>query len=447
MSLRTDVTADSEIEFLLFDIGKCEHFGEVVLILELAVGLVDFLNVVFFEEADVFVLPHLFDGIDDEDFSASLLGLVGIGDEQAGLHRGVVEEVGAEPDDAFDDVAFDHLLAHSGFFIPEENSVRPEGDGAPVFRIEAFLDVLLEGVVGTALRRGAPEVASPGVVPEGVAIPSFDRVGRIGEDDVEGFQGVVFQQLGLAEGIAAHDLKLLDAVHEHVHPGDGGGDEIDLLSVELEGAVFLAGVLKLEGAVEEQAARAAGGIVNALAGLRIHDQGHETDDGAVGVELGGGVAAVVGELLDEVFVGIAESVVGDVGDAEGVRGEVLEQVDEGLVGEPVLVRPRGVAEDPGERVGIGLLDGAHGLLDSEANVRGRLAGGGPVVLLRNDEAVEYRVARVVLIPIALGEGLGELFVVDIADALEEQQREDELLVVPGIDVTTEIGRRAPEVFF
>ena len=153
-----------------------------------------------FEEADVFVLPHLVDSIDGEDFSATLLWLVGIGDEQAGLHRGVIEEVGTEPDDAFDDVAFDHLATHGGFFIPEEDAVRPEDGVAPAFRIEAFLDVLLEGVVGTALRRGAPEVASPGIVLEGGAIPGFDRVGWIGEDDVEGFEGVVFQQGGFAEG-------------------------------------------------------------------------------------------------------------------------------------------------------------------------------------------------------------------------------------------------------
>ncbi len=321
--------------------------------------------------------------------------------------------------------------------------MRPEGDGAPVFRIEAFLDVLLEGVVGTALRRGAPKVASPGIVLEGGAIPGFDRVGWIGEDDVEGFEGVVFQQGGFAEGVAADDLEFLDAVHEHVHAGDGGGDEIDLLAVEPEGAVFLAGVLELEGAVEEEATGAAGGIVDALAGLRIHDQGHEADDGAVGVELGGGVAAVVGELLDEVFVGVAELVVGDVGDAEGVGGEVLEQVDEGLVGEPVLVRPRGIAEDAGESVGVGLLDGVHGLLDGEAEVGCGFADFVPVVLLRDKEAVELGAAGVVLVAIALGERLGEFLVVDIADALEEEQREDELLVVPGIDVPAEVGRRAP----
>ena len=441
------IEGDVETGIVLGDIVDSDDTGETVQIFELAVGPVDFLNVAFFEEADVFVLAHFFDRIDDEDFPSPLLGLVGVGDEQAGLHRGVVKEVRAEPDDAFDDVAFDHLAAHGGFGIAEEDAVRPEGDGAPVFRIEAFLDVLLEGVVGTALRRGAPEVASPRIVLEGGAIPGFDRVGWIGEDDVEGFEAIVFQESGFAEGVAADDLEFLDAVHEHVHAGDGGGDEIDLLAVELEGAIVFAGVLKLEGAIEEQAPGAAGGIVDALAGLRIHDKGHEADDGSVGVELSGGVAAVVGELLDEIFVSVAELVVGDIGNAEGVGGEVLEQVDEGLVREAVFVRPRGVAEDAAESVRIGLLDGMHGLLDGEAEVGGGFANLCPVILLRDEEAVELRAAGVVFVAVALGEGFGEFLVVDVTNALEEEQREDELLIVPGIDMPTQVSGRTPEVFF
>ena len=70
-----------------------------------------------------------------------------------------------------------------------------------------------------------------------------------------------------------------------------------------------------------------------------------------------------------------------------------------------------------------------------------------MVFLRDEEAVELGAAGVVLVAIALGEGLGELFVVDVADALEEEQREDELLVVAGINVATQVGRGTPEVFF
>lgn len=70
-----------------------------------------------------------------------------------------------------------------------------------------------------------------------------------------------------------------------------------------------------------------------------------------------------------------------------------------------------------------------------------------MVLLRHDEAVELRAAGVVLVAMALLQRLGVFLVIDVADALEEEQREDELLVVAGINVPAEVDRRAPEVFF
>ena len=101
-----------------------------------------------------------------------------------------------------------------------------------------------------------------------------------------------------------------------------------------------------------------------LAGLRLEHLGHQVDDGAVGVELGGGVAGVVGELLDQVFVALAQLVLGQVGDGEFQRAEVLDQVAQHGVGEAVLVGPLRVAEDAVELVGVGGLDGAHGGLQA-----------------------------------------------------------------------------------
>ena len=63
-----------------------------------------------------------------------------------------------------------------------------------------------------------------------------------------------------------------------------------------------------------------------LARLRLEHLGHQVDDGAVGVELRGGVAGVVGELLDQVLVAVAELVLGHVGDGQVERAEVLDQV-------------------------------------------------------------------------------------------------------------------------
>ena len=75
---------------------------------------------------------------------------------------------------------------------------------------------------------------------------------------------------------------------------------------------------------DEHAAGAAGGVVDALARLRLEHLRHQVDERAVGVELLRRVAAVVGELLDEVLVAVAELVLGDVREAQRVLREVLD---------------------------------------------------------------------------------------------------------------------------
>ena len=102
----------------------------------------------------------------------------------------------------------------------------------PVFGFRLLQDVLEEGVVGAALRRRAVEVAAPGVGRQGVAVPLLDGVGRIGQHHVELLQAVALDELGLGERVAALDVEVLDAVQEAVHPGDGGGHQVELLPVE-----------------------------------------------------------------------------------------------------------------------------------------------------------------------------------------------------------------------
>ena len=181
-----------------------------------------------------------------------------------------------------------------------------------------------------------------------------------------------------------------------------------------------------------------------LAGLRLQHLGHQVDDGAVGVELGGGVAGVVGELLDQVFVALAQLVLGQVGDGEVERAEVLDQVAQHGVGEAVLVGPLGVAEDAVELVGVGGLDGPHGGLQGAADVLGGLPHLAPVGLGRDLEAVVLRESGEVCVAAGLGQGGLRLLVEDIAQPLVEQQRKDELLVVAGVDGARAGASAAPQ---
>ena len=100
-----------------------------------------------------------------------------------------------------------------------------------------------------------------------------------------------------------------------------------------------------------------------------------------------------------------------------------------------------------ELVQVGGFDGPHGGLKRLADVLGGLADLAPVRVRRDLEAVVLRVGGEVLVATGLIEsGLG-FFIKDIAEAFEEQEREDERLVVAGINGAAQESGGAPEVGF
>jgi hypothetical protein len=194
-------------------------------------------------------------------------------------------------------------------------------------------------------------------------------------------------------------------------------------------------------------AGAAGGVIDRLTGLHIEHLGHEVDDGAVRVELGGGVAGVVGELLDEILVALPQLVLGQVGDGEFQRGEVLDEVAQHGIGQAVLVRPLRIAKDAHQPVFVGHLNGAHRLLQAVTDIAIDLANLPPVRVRRHLEAVIFREQRKVLIPARIPQRGDGLLIEDIAQSLEEQQREDELLVVARVNRPPQKHGGSPQVGF
>ena len=158
------------------------------------------------------------------------------------------------------------------------------------------------------------------------------------------------------------------------------------------------------------------------------------------------MAAVVGELLDEVFVGVAQLVLRNDREAECVLREVLDQVLERGVRHLRLVGPRRVAENAGETFRVDRLDGTERAPQRPAHVARRPADVGPVGAGRDDEPVVGRRLRVALVA-GLVEGVAVLLVPDVGEALEEEQREDVLLVVAGVDQAAQEVGGAPEVRF
>ena len=168
-------------------------------------------------------------------------------------------------------------------------------------------------------------------------------------------------------------------MEDEVHPGDRGGDGDELLPVEADGAGVAAATFHLGEAGDEHAARAGGRVVDGLARLGLEHLRHEVDERAVRVELLGGMARVVGELLDEVLVAVPELVLGHVGEAERVLGEVLDEVLERGVGGLALVGPVGVAEDAVEAFGLAVSIAWKALSRSAPDI---LGGGADVLPVR-----------------------------------------------------------------
>ena len=256
----------------------------------------------------------------------------------------------------------------------------------------------MKGVVGAALRRDAEEIAPPGIGGEGVAVPLLDGIGRIGQDDIEALEAVAFHELRLGEGVAALDAEVLDAVEEAVHPGDGGGHQVPLLTVELYIAPFFPRAAQMRDAGEQHAAGAAGWVIDRFAGLHVEHLGHEVNNSSIGVKLSGSVAGIVGEFLDQILVALTQFVLWQVGDGEFQRGEVLDEIAQHGIGQAVFVCPLRIAKDAHEFVLVGDFNRAHGLLQSVPDIPIDLANFPPMSVRGNLKAVVLREHRKVLVP-------------------------------------------------
>ena len=98
---------------------------------------------------------------------------------------------------------------------------------------------------------------------------------RIGDDIVEGFEGVALLEFGIYQRIALHDQRLCIVVQDHVHPREAAGGGVLLLPVERDSGGCLVADL------EQQGTRSAGGIVDGGggAGLGVMDTDDLSNDG------------------------------------------------------------------------------------------------------------------------------------------------------------------------
>jgi hypothetical protein len=122
-------------------------------------------------------------------------------------------------------------------------------------------------------------------------VPSFNAAeGGIGHDHVVAFADLanVFFQ-----GVPAQDARRRDAVQDHVHQAQEGGNRLLLCPVErllLQGAMILDGPLRMPHPQIRLGQEATGPtcrIVHRLAALRVHQLHDEADDGSWRIKLAG----------------------------------------------------------------------------------------------------------------------------------------------------------------
>ncbi len=390
-------------------------------------------------------------GIDEEGFAfavsivAFAVGLLVFGQKpEADRDLGGVEELAGQGDHAVDEVVLDELLADLAFAlgVGGHGAVGEDEAGDAVFG-EFAHHVENPGVVGIAGGRGVVAVPAS-VVDEFVgAAPVLQVEGGIGHDVV----GLEVGVLILEEGVGGDFAEVGgEPAHGEVHLGQlvGGGGEL----LPVDGDVFLAAVVafdKLDG-LDEHAAGAAAGVVD-LAFVGLDHFGDEIDDALGGVELAPELAFRSGEFAEEVFIDPADGVLLLVLDSV----DVVDGIDEG--GELADIEPEAgevvVGQGALER-GIALLDGGEGGVDLEGDVAllGLLLNVGPAGGLRQVEDILHGVEldHVEVVLLALGHELGPALLEFVGDKLEEDQREDDVLVFRGLDGAAELVGGVPEGF-
>ena len=390
-------------------------------------------------------------GIDEEGLAfavavaAFAVGFFVFGQEpEADGDRGGVEELAGQGDHAVDEVVLDELLADLAFAlgVGGHGAVGEDEAGDAVLG-ELGDHVENPGVVGIAGGRGV--VAVPASVGgELVGGPPVLQVeGGIGHDVV----GLEVGVLILEESIGGDFAEVgREPAHGEVHLGQlvGGGGHFLSVDGDVLGVAVVA-FDKLE-RLHEHAARAAAGVVN-LALVGLDHFGDQIDDALGGVELAPQLALGGGELPEEVFIDPADGVLLLV--ADGV--DVVDGIDEG--GELAAIQPEAgevvVRQGALER-GIALLHRGEGGVDLDRDVAllGMLLDVGPAGCLRQVEDILHGVElhHVEVVVLAIGDQLGAALLEFVRNELEEDQREDDVLVFRRLDGAAQLGGSLPEGF-
>jgi len=143
--------------------------------------------------------------------------------------------LGGQADHRLDQIQFQQFLANLALnAAPEERPLRQHHGHTACDRGHGLDHVLHKGKIATAIGGQPGKGTAPRVAFPDYPSPLFQRERWIGEHTVMGRQaaGRRIRKAGLAQGVALHDGKIINAMQQQqVHARDGGGSEILFLAV------------------------------------------------------------------------------------------------------------------------------------------------------------------------------------------------------------------------
>ncbi len=304
-----------------------------------------------------------------------------------------------------------------------------------------------EGIVGILLRRHFIAIDATILVRlEHLPLPIIYGIRRISHDDVEGLKRTIWiEELGVRERIATLDVCAIESMEEHIDLRDGVGADVEFLAIEIESASnrFALLLFQVVERLEEEATGADRRVVDVILLVRFENLDDHALHFARRIEFASLLARIRSKLLDEIFVGITEEIGVDVGVAEVVLREVVDEALKRLVREAVLIGEIEIIENLIEFRAIGIREFVEHLVQLHTDALGAFLDDRPATILWDLEAVVIVGTRDRLI-VELAHHALVLLVPHVANALEEEKAEDVFLVVRTVDLTPEDVGALPE---
>ena len=277
--------------------------------------------------------------------------------------------------------------------------------------------------------------------------PVLQAEGRIGDDPVVGQEpSLRVHQPWLGDYVAGLQPRRPQAVEQQVQFADGQRSQVALLPVEHQVADVAAPLLNVLGGIDQHPAGPGGWVADAHPLLRLQQLHYEPDDLSGRVEFAALLAGIVGELVNQVLVGIAQHVAGvhlpvpQVLVAEVQPRKVVEELaDEafavGRAAQLLLVVPVDPRQHPVQAAGVGVLDGEAGYVQCLAQAHGLAGDDRPEAVLRHKELVLVGIGEGGLPGHSPSGNRALHFLVEaVGKPLQEKYGEDVVLVVGRVDL-------------